>query len=74
LFLYLTGVGSEPFVQNVKVLMGGMALGREVLETGESFQLKEDQYPYIDHFGAKKAGIDAQNTYIWDRNFENSMT
>ena len=67
-------VGSEPFIQNVKVLMGGMALGRKVLETGESFQLKEDQYPYIDHFGAKKAEIDAQNTYIWNRNYENSMT
>ena len=24
-----------------------MALGRKVLETGESFQLKEVQYPYI---------------------------
>jgi len=35
--------------------MGGMALGREVLETGESFQLKEVQYPYIAHFGTKRA-------------------
>ena len=42
-------VGSEPFIQNVKVLMGGLALGRKVLETGESFQLKEVQYPYIAH-------------------------
>ena len=39
-------VGSESFIQNVKMLMGGMALGRKVLETGESFQLKEVQYPY----------------------------
>jgi putative transposase len=46
-------VGSEPFIQNVKVLMGGMVLGRKVLESGESFQLKEVQYPYIAHFGAK---------------------
>ena len=34
-------MGSEAFIQNVKVLMGGMALGRKVLETGESFQLKK---------------------------------
>jgi len=31
--------------------MGGMALGRKAFETGESFQLKEMQYPYIAHFG-----------------------
>jgi len=74
LFSYLTGVGSEPFIQNLKVLMGGMALGRKVLETAESFQLKEDQYPYIAHFGAKKAEIGAQNTYVWDQNHENTTT
>jgi len=49
--------------------MGGMALGRKVLETGESFQLKEGQYPYIAHFGAKKIDIGAQNTYFWDQNY-----
>ena len=48
-----------------KELMGGMALGRKVLETGESFQLKEGQNPYIAHFGAKKLDIDAQNTYFF---------
>jgi hypothetical protein len=39
--------------------MGGMALGRKVLESGESFQLKEVQYPYIAHFGAKRSEIGA---------------
>jgi len=67
-------VGSEAFIQNVKELMGGMALGRKVLETGESFQLKEGQYPYIAHFGAKKIDIGAQNAYFWDQNYENSAT
>jgi len=47
--------------KNVKLLMGGMALGRKVLETGESFQLKEEQNSYIAHFGVKKCKIDAQN-------------
>ena len=59
---------------NVKVLMGGLALGRKVLETGESFQLKEVQYPYIAHLGAKKCDIGAQNSYVWDQNFENATT
>ena len=54
--------------------MGGMALGRKVLETGESFQLKEVQYPYTAHFWAKKSEIDAQNTHVWDQNFENATT
>ena len=67
-------VGSEPFIENVKVLMGGMALGRKVLGAGESFQLKEMQYPYIAHLGAKKSEIGAQNTYVWDQNFENATT
>jgi len=61
-------VGSEAYIQNVKELMGGMALGRKVLETGKSFQLKEVQYPYITLFGAKKSEIDAQNTYFWNQN------
>jgi putative transposase len=48
-------VGSEAFIQNVKVLMGGMALGRKVLETGESFQRKEVRYPCIALLGRKRA-------------------
>jgi len=49
-------------------------LGRKVLKTGESFQLKEEQYPYIAHFRAKKSEIGAQKTYVWDQNFENATT
>jgi len=54
--------------------MGGMALGRKVLDKGESFQLKEVQYPYNAHFGAKKSEIGAQNTYVWNQNYENTTT
>ncbi len=67
-------VGSESYIQNVKALMGGMALGRKVLETGELFQLKEVQYPYIAHLGAKKIDIGNQNTYFWNQNYENTTT
>ena len=51
-----------------------MALGRKVLETEKSFQLKEGQNPYIAHFGAKKSEIGAQNTYFWNQNYENTAT
>lgn len=54
--------------------MGGMALGRKVLETGESFQFKEVQYPHIAHIGTEKSEIGAQNTYVRDQNFENATT
>ena len=54
--------------------MGGMALGRKVLETGESFQLKEVQYPYNAHFWVKKSDIGTQNTYIWNQSVKNATT
>lgn len=58
-------VGSKPFIKNVKALMGGMALGRKVIESGESFQLKEAQYPYNAHLGGEKSEIDTENAYFW---------
>ena len=51
-----------------------MAVGRKVLETGESFQLKEVQYPSNVHFGVKKRDIGAQNTYVWNQSIENATT
>jgi hypothetical protein len=66
--------GGEPFIQNVKVRMGGMALGSNDQKAGGSFRLKEDQYLYIADFDPKKSDIDAYNTYAWDQNFENADT
>jgi len=59
-------VGSEPFIEEMKAMMGGMAVGRKRMEAGESFQLRETQTPYIDHFGAKKNEIDFLNDYVWE--------
>ena len=59
-------VGSEHFTGNIKALMGGMALGRRRIESGESFQLRETQSSYIALFGAKKSDIAPINTYVWD--------
>jgi len=59
-------VGSERFVGEIKTMMGGMATGRRHMEAGESFQLRETQSPYIDHFGAQKCEIDPKNAYLWD--------
>ena len=35
------GVGSEQFIGNIKAMMGGMAIGRRRIESGDSFQLRE---------------------------------
>ena len=46
-------VGSKVFVENVQTAMGASAMGRKPRETGESYQLREIQEPYIDDFGGK---------------------
>ena len=61
-------VGSRSFVENMKSLMGGMAIGRKNRKAGESYQLRETQIPYNDHFGAKKGEIDTENVYLWNVN------
>ena len=58
--------GSERFIGDIKIMMGGMAVARRRMAAGESFQLRETQSPYIDHFGAKKSEIDPINAYVWE--------
>jgi len=50
----------------IKTLMGVLALGRKPIETGESYQLREFQIPYGDHFGVKKVEIETENAFIWE--------
>ncbi len=57
-------VGSKDFIAKIKTLMGALALGRKPVEKGESYQLREAQIPYGDHFGAKKLEIEHENAYI----------
>jgi len=59
-------VGSELFIENIKSLMGVMALGRKNVEAGESFQLREERTSYIDSFGAQKNDIGLENRYVWE--------
>lgn len=59
-------VGSKDFIVKIKTLMGVLALGRKPIETGESYQLREPQIPYGDHFGAKKVEIEPENAFIWE--------
>jgi putative transposase len=59
-------VGSRPFVEEVKALLGFRAKGREVIEGGEGYQVREESVLYNALFGAGKEDIGPENTYPWN--------
>ncbi len=59
-------VGSKPFVENVKELLGFRAKGRRVIEADEGYQVREGSAPYNALFGAEKEDISSENTYSWN--------
>ena len=61
-------VGSAPFVEQVKALLGFRAKGREVTEGGEGFQLREEAADYRALFEAESDDIGPKNTFFWDLN------
>ena len=63
---YLTGVGSEGFVERTKEQLGIRAKGREVRGMEGQFELREPEIPYHSHFEAKKADMGSENTYLWN--------
>jgi putative transposase len=63
-------VGSKSFIENVKGLLGFRAIGRDVIEGGGAYQLREEEFPYKALFGPKKDDIGPENTYFLDINYE----
>jgi putative transposase len=61
-------VGSRPFVEKVKSLLGFWAKGREVIEGGEGHQVREEPAAYNPLFEAENEDIGPKNTYFWDIN------
>jgi len=59
-------VGSRPFVEKVKTLLGFRAKGREVIEGAEGYQVREGSALYNALFGAGKEDIGPENTYPWN--------
>jgi REP element-mobilizing transposase RayT len=59
-------VGSRPFVEKVKALLGFRAKGREVIEGAEGYLVRERPASYNALFGAEKEEIGAENTYLWN--------
>lgn len=63
-------VGSKPFVEKVKELLGFRAKGRDVVGSSEGYQLREGAAHYKTLFGAEKDDIGLENTYFWELNYE----
>jgi hypothetical protein len=63
-------VGSRPFVEKVKALLGYRAKGRDIIEGTEGYQVREGPVTYDDLFGGEKGDIGPQNAYFWDINAE----
>lgn len=59
-------VGSQPFVEKVKTLLGFRAKGRKVIEGAEGYQVREGSVPYNVLFRVEKEDIGLENTYFWN--------
>ena len=58
-------VGSRSFVEQTKQRLGTRAIGRKVLDTGASYELREPESPYNSDFGPESANLRLKNTYFW---------
>ena len=67
-FLYLSGVGSKSFVENIKEKLGIRANGRKVGKSGELYHLREAQVPYNSDFTPANSELRAKNTCFWSDN------
>ena len=63
-------VGIKAFVERVKAMLGFRAKGRDVIEGGEGYYLREEAAPYRAHFRGEKDDIGSENTYFWETNHE----
>jgi putative transposase len=63
-------VGSRPFIEKVKALLGFRAMGRAVIEGAGGCRLREGEGRYRAAFEAGNDDIDVENTYSWDNKAE----
>jgi putative transposase len=61
-------VGGQPFVENVKELLGVRAKGREVIKGTEGYQLREEAARYKALFEVENGDIALENAYPLDIN------
>ena len=59
-------VGSRFFIEKVKACLGFRAKGRDVIESGERYQLRESPAHYKALLEVENEDIDLENIYFWD--------
>ena len=67
-------VGSKSFIENVKARLGFRAKGRNVVEGGKGYQLRESPAHYKALFQVENEDIDLENTLFWDVKSEKSIS
>jgi len=53
-------------IENAKAFLGFRAIGRDVIEGCEGYQLREGAAHYRAFFEAENEDIGPGNTYLWD--------
>jgi len=61
-------VGTRPFGEKVKAVLGFRAKGRKITRSGEGYQVREAPARYNVFLGAEKKDIGPENTYSWNLN------
>jgi len=59
-------VGSKGFIETIKKILGFQVKGRDVIRTGENYQLREHQTAYRPIFAYENSSLSDDNTYLWD--------
>ena len=59
-------VGSKSFIESVKASLGFRAKGRDVIESGEGYQLRESPTRYKALFEDENEDIGHENTRFWN--------
>ena len=59
-------VGSKSFIEDAKARLGFRAKGRNMVEGGKGYQLRESPAQYKALFEVENEDIDLENTYFWD--------
>jgi len=59
-------VGSKSFIESVKASLGFRVKERDVIQSGEGYQLRESPAAYKVLFEAENEDIDPENTLFWD--------
>ena len=61
-------VGSRHFVEMTMQELRGLAKGRKLTKSGDVFELRESQAPYLAYFDTKNSDIGLENSYSWNVN------